>query len=151
MTPADMARVRAMIDEAVETAIGRVVSTVVQPIRDDVDLLKREAERLEKEDRKHSGEHRNILSGVEEIRRSGEHAKVETTEYIARTLDDFRREMKEAAQAAPQQVAATQAATVAVQSAADSVVDTQKQTRRSTAVTLIAMIIIAVLNHYLKG
>jgi hypothetical protein len=49
----------------VDTAVKRVVMNELQPIREELDALKIEAKGLEANDRKHSGEHKDLTKSVE--------------------------------------------------------------------------------------
>lgn len=155
LTPADLAQLQTMINASVEKSVTRAIQTTVQPLADELGALKRAAADLEKQDRKHSGVHRDLLAGVEDVRKTGEHAKLENTEYLVRTLDAFRKEMLEAAKQAPAAAQATQTAATSVQVAADSITTSQGQTRNgvriNTLVTILAALIIALLNHFSKG
>lgn len=61
MTPQELTRMQAMIDDSVNRAIDRAVTKLIQPLRDDIDQLKLESKALEADTRKHSGTHKDLL------------------------------------------------------------------------------------------
>lgn len=159
LSPSDIEQIRRIIAAEVATA----VAIAVQPLREDVDVLRKVDRRHDARLASHSGAHKDIIADVKrttgELAVSTQEQLVAVQTTMAQSLDEIRREMKSGAlSSAP---AAARAAETAATAAKDATTDlaiahatregkSKREARLRTFGLFIALVISTVINHLSK-